>query len=238
MTSSIQHSFVRAAVATILSIAGGAISQVMAAEEDGLSEIIVTGSRILRRDAEANSPLVTVDAADLQSRSGLNVESYLNLLPNYNPAVTPETGATLVGSSSISTVGISTVSLRGFGSNRSLVLADGHRVTPVNALMQVDTNSIPSSMIKSVEIISGGASATYGADAIGGVTNFILNRDYEGMRVDGQYGIAEVGDGQEMRFSVLGGSRLADNRGGVTFGAEYYDRQVAYERNRRFYRKG
>ena len=210
----------------------------MAADEDGLSEVTVTGSRILRRDAEANSPLVTVTAEDLETRSALNVESYLNQLPNYNPAVTPETGATLVGSSSISTVGIATVSLRGFGSNRSLVLADGHRVTPVNSLMQVDTNSIPSSMIKSVEIISGGASATYGADAIGGVTNFILNRDYEGLRVDGQYGIAEVGDGQEMRFSVLGGSKLASGRGRVTFAAEYYDRQGAYERNRRFYREG
>src|SRR3569623_991143 len=124
----------------------------MAADAEGaLHEITVTGSRILRRDAEANSPLVTVDSAQLESRSSLNIESYLNQLPNYNPAVTPETGNTSVGFSSIATAGISTVSLRGFGSNRSLVLTDGHRVTPVNALMQVDINSIPSSMIKSVE---------------------------------------------------------------------------------------
>jgi iron complex outermembrane recepter protein len=235
MKSSLQHSIVRAAVATILSIAGGGASQVMAADEPALTEVTVTGSRILRRDADANSPLVTVDAANLETRSGLNVESYLNQLPNYNPAVTPETGNTAVGSSSISTVGISTVSLRGFGSNRSLVLADGHRVTPVNSLMQVDINSIPSSMIKSVEIISGGASATYGADAIGGVTNFILNRDYEGLRVDAQYGVAEVGDGQESRISVLGGSKLASGRGRVTFGAEYYDREPSYQKNRDFY---
>jgi iron complex outermembrane receptor protein len=235
MKSSLQHSLVRAAVATILSIAGGGVSQVMAADEAALTEVTVTGSRILRRDAEANSPLVTVDAASLETRSSLNIESYLNQLPNYNPAVTPETGNTAVGFSSIATAGISTVSLRGFGSNRSLVLTDGHRVTPVNALMQVDINSIPSSMIKSVEIISGGASATYGADAIGGVTNFILNRDYEGLRVDGQYGRAEVGDGEETRYSVLAGSKLASGRGRVTFGAEYYDREPAYQKNRRFY---
>ena len=235
MKNSVQRSSVRAVVAAILTIAGGGISQVMAAEEVTLSEIVVTGSRILRRDAQANSPLVTVDAVDLETRAGLNVESYLNQLPNYNPAVTPETGATSVGFSAIATSGISTVSLRGFGSNRSLVLADGRRVTPVNALMQVDTNSIPSSMIKSVEIISGGASATYGADAIGGVTNFILNRDYEGLKMDGQYGLAGVGDGQEMRFSLMGGGKLDSGRGRVTFGAEYYDREGAYEKNRRFY---
>ncbi len=238
MKSSLQHSFVRAAVAAILSIAGGGISQVMAADEPALSEVTVTGSRILRRDAEANSPLVTVDAVDLETRSGLNVESYLNELPNYNPAVTPETGNTAVGFSSISTAGISTISLRGFGSNRSLVLTDGHRVDPVNALMQVDINSIPSSMIKSVEIISGGASATYGADAIGGVTNFILNRNYEGLRADAQYGVSEAGDGQEARVSVLGGSKLASGRGNVTFGAEYYDREPSYQKNRSFFTDG
>ncbi len=77
----------------------------MAADEAPLSEVTVTGSRILRRDADANSPLVTVDAASLETRTGLNVESYLNELPNCNPAVTPETGNTAVGSSSISTVG-------------------------------------------------------------------------------------------------------------------------------------
>lgn len=235
MMSSLQHSFVRAAVASILGISGGGISQVMAQDEEDIAEITVTGSRIVRRDAVANSPLVTVDAAELETRSGLNVESYLNQLPNFNPAVTPETGNTAVGSSSISTAGISTVSLRGFGSNRGLVLVDGHRVTPVNSLMQVDTNSIPSSMISSVEIISGGASATYGADAIGGVTNFILNRNYEGLRVDGQNSITEAGDGQELRFSVMGGSRLPSGNGRVTFGAEYYDREGAYQKNRDFF---
>ncbi|RYE51728.1 MAG: hypothetical protein EOP18_11815, partial [Rhizobiaceae bacterium] len=111
MKSSSQHSFVRAAVAAILTVAGGAVPQAMAASDQSLSEVTVTGSRILRRDAEANSPLVTVSAEDLETRSALNVESFLNQLPNYNPAVTPETGATAVGSSSISTVGIATVSL-------------------------------------------------------------------------------------------------------------------------------
>jgi len=166
--------------------------------EEELSEVTVTGTRITRRDNEANSPLVTVDSAALESKSGLNIESYLNQLPNYNPAASPTVkggagGNTDVQISSVNSVGIASVSLRGFGPNRSLVLVDGRRATPINALMVVDINSIPSSMIKSVEIISGGASATYGADAIGGVSNFLLRRDFEGLEVDTQYGITDAG---------------------------------------------
>ncbi|MDR2216380.1 MAG: TonB-dependent receptor [Nevskiaceae bacterium] len=202
---------------------------------DELTEVTVTGSRIVRRDTEANSPLVSVDSAALESRAGLNVESYLNQLPNFNPAATPTTTDTDVQVTPINTVGIATVSLRGFGANRGLVLLDGRRISPVNSMMAVDINGIPSSMIRRVEIISGGASATYGADAIGGVTNFIMRRDYEGLEADLQYGITEAGDGQETRASALVGTGFGEGRGHVTFAAEYYDRQAAYDKNRSFY---
>ena len=99
--------------------------------------------------------------------------------------------------SAVNTVGISTISLRGFGPNRSLVLIDGHRTTPVNALMVTDINSIPGAMIDRVEIITGGASAVYGADAFGGVTNFIMKKNYEGAQIDVQDGISQAGDGNE-----------------------------------------
>ena len=162
-----------------------------------LAEITVTGSRIRRPDMEATSPTVTVDAEQLETRSGLNIESYLNQLPNFNPATTPTTGNADVQSTAVNSVGISTISLRGFGPNRSLVLVDGHRTTPVNPLMVTDVNSIPTAMIDRVEIISGGASAVYGADAIGGVTNFILKKNFQGLQVDVQDGITQAGDGNE-----------------------------------------
>jgi outer membrane cobalamin receptor len=146
------------------------------ADDEILEEVVVTGSRIRRRDTEANSPLVTVEADALESRAGLNIEAYLNQLPAFNPAATPETVNADVQISSINSVGIASISLRGFGANRSLVLVDGRRAVPVNALMVVDLNSIPSSMIRSVEIISGGASATYGADALGGVSHHRCGR--------------------------------------------------------------
>src|SRR6185437_6289224 len=103
-----------------------------------LEEVTVTGSRIRRRDLQSISPLVSVDSAQIESRAGLNLESYLNQLPNYNPAQTPVTTNFDVQPSAVNTVGISTISLRGFGANRSLVLIDGHRTTPINALMVTD----------------------------------------------------------------------------------------------------
>ena len=105
-----------------------------------LEEVTVTGSRIVRRDYESNSPIVTIDAAQLENKSGLNIESYLNQLPNYNPSAAP---TIQVGSGSnadvqitpVSSVGIASISLRGFGPNRNLVLIDGRRPVPINALM-------------------------------------------------------------------------------------------------------
>ena len=232
---------VRAAVAAILGSAmlGSFATQAMAAE-DGLEEVQVTGSRITRKDLVANSPFVSVDAAALEQKAGLNIESYLNQLPEFNPAAAPTIkggsgGNTDTQISSVNSVGIAAVSLRGFGPNRSLVLIDGRRAAPTNALMVVDINGIPSSMIKRAEIISGGASATYGADAIGGVSNFILRRDFQGLEVDAQYATTAAGDGQEMRASAIMGTKFADNRGNIVMASEYYRRDAAYEKNRDFY---
>lgn len=205
------------------------------ADEEVLAEVTVTGSRIRRQDLESNSPLVTVDAEALESRTGLNIESYLNQLPNYNPANTPTSEAQNVQPTALTTVGISTISLRGLGSNRSLVLVDGRRATPVNAVMVTDINTIPSSMIERVESISGGESAVYGADAMGGVTNFILRKNFQGLQVDWQSGMAEVGDYTENRVSALLGTKFADGRGSIIMGGEWYRRGAALQANRRFY---
>jgi iron complex outermembrane recepter protein len=200
-----------------------------------LEEVTVTGTRIKRKDLESSSPLITVDSAQIEQRAGLNLESYLNQLPNYNPAQTPTTDNFDVQPSAVNTVGISTISLRGFGPNRSLVLIDGHRTTPVNALMVTDVNSIPEAMIDRVEIITGGASAVYGADAIGGVTNFILKKNFQGAQIDLQDGITQAGDGNEARVSALMGTRIGDGKGNIIMGLEWYDRSPAYQRNRDFY---
>src|SRR5581483_3519947 len=168
-----------------------------------LEEITITGTRIRRKDLESTSPLITVDSAQIEQRAGLNLESYLNQLPNYNPAQTPTTDNFDVQPSAVNTVGISTISLRGFGPNRSLVLIDGHRTTPVNALMVTDINSIPAAMIERVESITGGASAVYGADAIAGVTNFILKKNFQGVQIDAQDGMSQADDNNVADVNAL-----------------------------------
>ncbi len=204
-------------------IAPGAFAQAPAAGA-ALEEVIITGSRILRRDFESNSPIITVDSGDFETQTGLNIESYLNQLPNYNPATTPTTSQGDVQITPVNSVGIASISLRGFGPNRSLVLVNGKRPTPINALMVTDINGIPSALIQRVETITGGASATYGADAVSGVTNFILKDNFEGFEIDTQYGQTQEGDGDESRISLVLGSNLADGRGNVTLGAERYNR--------------
>jgi outer membrane cobalamin receptor len=214
-------------------VAMGGIATTASAQD--VEEVVVTGSRIVRQDFESNSPIVTVDTGDFESQTGLNIESYLNQLPTYNPAASPVTTAGDVQITPINSVGIASISLRGFGPNRSLVLVDGKRPTPINALMVTDINAIPSALIQRVETITGGASAVYGADAVGGVTNFILRDDFEGFEVDAQYGVSEAGDGDEYRVSAVIGTNFADGRGNVTLGVEMYDRKEALQAERDIY---
>ena len=206
-----------------------------AAEEEGLEEIVITGSRIVRRDYDSNSPIVTVNAADFETQTGLNVESYLNQLPEYNPAASPTTTQGDVQITPVNSVGIASISLRGFGANRSLVLVNGKRPTPINPLMVTDVNGIPSALIQRVETITGGASAVYGADAVAGVTNFILRDNFEGFEFDTQYGVTDDGDADETRISMVLGANVADGRGNVTLGLERYNRDAERQTENDFY---
>ncbi|TIX51497.1 TonB-dependent receptor domain-containing protein [Alteraurantiacibacter aquimixticola] len=216
-------------------VADSAEGSVLDEIEEGENSIVVTGTRIRARDFEANSPIVTVDAETFEDTSSIGVENILNRLPQFVPAVTQFT-TTDVQNSATNTVGASTVSLRGLGPNRNLVLLNGRRAQPVNAALVVDTNSIPSAAIQRVEIISGGASAVYGADAVGGVVNFILKDNFDGLTVDGQYGITEVGDSETYRVSGLWGTNYASGRGNVMFGAEYSERGSALAIDRKWRR--
>ena len=202
-----------------------------------IEEITVTGSRIVRRDFESNSPIVTVDSEDFETQTGLNVESYLNQMPQYNPATSPVTSDFDVQITPVNSVGIASISLRGFGANRSLVLVDGKRMVPINPLMVTDVNGIPSALIERVETITGGASAVYGADAVGGVTNFILKDDFEGFDVDLQTGMTAEGDSEESRLSGVLGTNFSDGRGNVTVGFEAYRREMALEHDHDIYRE-
>jgi iron complex outermembrane receptor protein len=205
-----------------------------AAQQDGLEEILVTGSRIVRRDFDAASPIMTVDTGRLEQSSTLSIESVLNQMPQFSP-----TGTQFVSGgqgSPTSTLGIASVNLRGIGTNRTLVLIDGRRPQPSNAALVVDINSIPSAAIERVETITGGASAVYGPDALAGVVNFVLKNDFEGIEMDFQRSMTQESDGEETRFTTLFGMNSADGRGNIMLGLEAYDRQAVWQRDREFYR--
>jgi outer membrane receptor protein involved in Fe transport len=200
----------------------------------GSNQIIVTGSRIARRDYSATSPIVTVDAELLEESSAVNLEANLNKLPQFTPALTQFATGDIQATAN-NTIGISTVSLRSLGSNRNLVLIDGRRGTPINGSGVIDINSIPSAAVQRVEVITGGASSTYGADAVGGVVNFILKDDFTGVEFDAQGSLSERGDGFEYTVSGLVGASLDDKRGNVIFGAEHYSRDPIMRIDRPWY---
>ena len=202
-------------------------------------EVVITGSRIGRRDLTAPSPIVTVNSTSFENRSGPEIEQNLNQLPQFHADLNSQIGQAAAGQPSASqTPGASFLNLRGLGANRNLVLIDGRRAQPVNGQLIVDINTIPEEVIDSVEVVTGGASAVYGADAVAGVVNFKLKHNFQGLEVSAQYGISEHGDDREPNVSAIIGANLPDNRGNVMLSAMYTERSVVYAKDRSFYDNG
>jgi iron complex outermembrane receptor protein len=191
------------------------ISRASAAVEtpDG-GEVVVTGSRIRRRDYQAESPIVTVAKTELEISGQLTIGEALNQLPQVAAGPNALRGGTRT-----------TVDLRGLGNRRTLVLLDGKRLQPSDGFNTIDLNAIPNTLIRGVEIITGGASAIYGSDALAGVVNFQLRKDFEGLEVDGQSGLTTRGDGANFQVSTTLGANFADHRGNVVFSGSYLQRQ-------------
>jgi outer membrane receptor protein involved in Fe transport len=196
-----------------------------AAEASSGERIVVTGSRIVRSGFTAPTPLTVIGEEQIARQGASNISQVLNEMPAFRPQSTPATTAIFV-----SNLGASTADLRGLGGNRTLVLIDGRRVvastvsggsfTPANT---VDLNLVPASLLERVEVVTGGASAAYGSDAVAGVTNLIINRDLNGVRTAVQYGQTEEGDNEEFLVSAAYGAPFAEGRGHAVFGAEFVD---------------
>jgi outer membrane receptor protein involved in Fe transport len=170
--------------------------------------IVITGSRISRPDLTAVSPVTTVNRDEFDLQGATNVEDVLNQLPQLNPAqgefVSP--GAT----------GAATLDLRGLGSVRTLVLVNGHRLMPGDPRYPVpDVNSIPTSLVQRVEVLTGGAAAVYGSDAVAGVVNFILDTKLDGFRADGQIGAYQHDNRDRFAQALLDQRHLPYPKGSV-----------------------
>jgi outer membrane receptor protein involved in Fe transport len=194
--------------------------------EDG--DITVTGSRIQRRDLTSTSPLAVVQDEEFQLSGATNVEQVINTLPQVVPGST--------GFNNNPGGGVATLQLRGLGATRTLVLVNGRRWMYYDTNQLTDLNTIPQFLIDSVDVVTGGASAVYGSDALAGVVNFRLQTDLSGFQAGANYGITEEGDGRRYGAHIAVGSSLADGRGNVTAFAEYYNRSDIFQGDRAFSR--
>ena len=238
---SLKRKQLASAVAAALAVPAIGMQTVYAQEPTAQQpeEITVTGSRIVRRDYDANSPLQTVDRSAFENQNSISLETALNDLPQFVPAAQGLTQlqdqSQMTDNFTTLTSGASTVSLRGLGANRNLVLLDGYRAVPVNATMAVDVNSIPAAAIERVEVITGGASSVYGADAVAGVVNFILKKNFEGLDLDVQTGSMQNGKGSETRASALFGVTSGDNKGNIMVGMELASRDAIHADDTEFW---
>ncbi|MDJ0941243.1 MAG: TonB-dependent receptor [Woeseiaceae bacterium] len=206
-----------------LSAAPSALAQDTAGE---LEEITVTGSRIKKKDFTSNAPVATVGFEQIELTGTVNTESLLNTLPQTVPG--------LDRTSNNPGNGTATVDLRGLGTNRTLVLINGTRVVPTSSNGTVDINSIPNALIQNIEVLTGGASAVYGSDAVAGVVNFILKDDFEGVNINAGFEQTFEGDGTIYSVDMTLGANVADGRGNVTFNFAYTDRDDLFQGDRSF----
>jgi len=197
------------------------------APEEQLEQIIVTGSRIARPDFESASPIVSITADAFARTSSTSVDTVLSQLPQFTPDFTSTSNNPGNG-------GQGNVQLRGLGATSTLVLLDGRRIVPANGNGVVDVNVIPASLVESVEIISGGASAVYGSDAIAGVINFKLKDKFNGVQFDGGWGQTDRGDGSEYSAGVTAGLSFAEGRGEAYGYVGYSEREAVFQSERRF----
>ncbi|MEO0367063.1 MAG: TonB-dependent receptor plug domain-containing protein, partial [Pseudomonadota bacterium] len=219
-------------------------------EAESVDEIVVTGSRLTTNPNLAGAtPVLSVSGDEALVRGNVRVEDFINVLPQVFAGQASEVSN---GAS-----GTATLNLRGLGAQRTLVMIDGRRLPyGSSGTIAANVDLVPIQMVERVDIVTGGASAVYGSDAIGGVANFILKRDFEGFEFGGQYGLStndndddfyanilragdqpvpgSASDGEEALVYAMMGLNAPDGRGNITIYASYEDRQEITQDNRVF----
>lgn len=194
--------------------------------EDTVEETLVTGSRIKRPDLTSNSPIAVIDAADLQITNTINPEEFLRDDPRFVAALGSNTNNGNDGGA--------TVNLRNLGEERTLVLVDGKRFTPYDYQGFVDLAMIPTALIERVEVVTGGASAVYGSDAIGGVVNFVMKKDFSGVEFDLSTSSSFESDARREDFSITFGGNIDDGKGNIVASLTYSKQDALYQGDRRY----
>lgn len=178
--------------------------------------IVITGSRVARDGFDAPTPTTVLSADELQARGTTQIGAFLTEVPAFRASTSPQSNP-----QSSRGAGQYFADLRGLGNVRTLVLVDGRRFTPSSPEGQVDLNMIPTVLVDRIDVVTGGASAQWGSDAVAGVVNIILNTRLDGFRSDFSFGITTYGDNEEYRASLAYGSDFADGRGHFVVGGEH-----------------
>ncbi len=207
------------------------VSTSLYAEEDNVVERIeVTGSKIKRIGELSATPITVITGAEMMKMGITNVADILNKIPSSTVGMSPETTNNYVFSS-----GLNMTSLRGLGSDRTLVLVNGRRfVAGSNGGSAVDLNTIPTAMVSRIEIITGGASAVYGSDAIAGVINIITRKDIDGVEFDVSHIQPEQSGGEESQFSLTAGGNYLDDKLSTVFNFTYAEQKELRPSDRDF----
>lgn len=194
-------------------------------EQPQLEEVVVTGSRITRFEGDYVAPVLSLGAEQMQQSGKVNIEDFVSEVA----ALIGSTGGYESTSAANGTrTGVNSLNMRNLGTNRTLVLVNGRRHVSSVATGEpmVDTNTIPTALVERVDILTGGASAVYGADAVSGAVNFVLRDDFEGFSMRSQGGISSEGDAEEFFASFVWGANFSDGRGNVTTSYEYRKQEV------------
>ncbi len=210
------------ASSSLMAVNVAAYAAEQAAGAPAVEEVIVTGSRIQLSGYEQPTPVSVISVEQMQTAAPQNLADYVSMLPAVTGSASPQ--SSIAGLSSHS-AGLSTMNLRGLGGPRTLVLLDGQRSVASTASMLVDVNDIPQDLVARVDVVTGGASAAYGSDALSGVINFVLDKEYVGTKGDISGGITSYGDAPNWRARISHGSTFNDGRGHLLFSG---DIQVAY----------
>jgi iron complex outermembrane recepter protein len=217
------------AVLAMLAAHAPAASQEKSSPEASTETIVITGTRIKSAGLSSTSPISALDGKQIQLQRAVTIEDFSVKVPQLAGGV----NSTSVGSDAF---GAQTLDLRNLGQNRTLVLVNGTRALPFSFRNAVDVNSIPAPLLKRVDILTGGAAAVYGADAVAGVVNFILNDEFDGIQGNLNYRTADGGAAQKS-VNLLGGLKLGD-RGSIVGYVEYTDRDALLAGKRSFARNG
>ncbi len=216
-----------------------ALAQDAVAQADGAEApaeaIVVTGSRIARSGYDAPTPVNVVSEIELKAEPQANIGDYVSTLPAVQGSASSSTNS---GSLSNGQAGIATVNLRNLGANRTLILIDGQRSVASATQGLVDVQTIPQGLIKGVEVVTGGASSVYGSDAVAGVVNFILNKDYEGFKAEYEHGVTTYGDVPNHLVRVTAGIPFAGGKGKLLLSGDYFTQEGVDTYDRKWQQSG